>query len=310
MRSRERAGSNTGLRKDAPTRGVGSASRCGTGSTHKARSSLLLLSFFRRRGLILLLAGVVGALTGFLLAQTKETQYSASATLLVFNVLEGLRARRIRAHQKRLWDTWGVSQANREFVRRHGLTVRGGPFAGMHYPEEVAWETDALIPKLLGSYERELHDLEFRGPTFVDVGCAEGYYAVGVALTTGATVNAHDLDPVARRLCERLAEQNRVGGLVTVGGKIKKPYGDFLFADCEGFEAELFENGFEGTALVELHDCDVSRRFPLHRERRFRFQPRDPADYPELDFVDSELAERVLSEHRPLGQQWALYEPR
>jgi hypothetical protein len=41
-----------------------------------------------------------------------------------------------------------------ELVRE--MTVRSGPFQGMRYPGAEA-AGSALIPKLLGSYQRELH---------------------------------------------------------------------------------------------------------------------------------------------------------
>jgi hypothetical protein len=65
-----------------------------------------------------------------------------------------------------------------QYRHRHGTMIWGGPFKGMDY---VAAATEgALLPRLLGSYEGELHphlqafaeqDLE----VIIDVGCAEGY---------------------------------------------------------------------------------------------------------------------------------------
>jgi predicted O-methyltransferase YrrM len=54
----------------------------------------------------------------------------------------------------------------------------------MHYTENS--QGSCYIPKLLGVYERELHDvlenLIAWGPDLViDAGAAEGYYAVGLA---------------------------------------------------------------------------------------------------------------------------------
>ena len=40
-----------------------------------------------------------------------------------------------------------------EYVAREGLTVQGGPFAGMRYPRQLA-----QVPKLTGAYEFELHE--------------------------------------------------------------------------------------------------------------------------------------------------------
>src|SRR5262249_8007661 len=102
------------------------------------------------------------------------------------------------------------------------LTVRYGPFAGMRYPE-AASVGSTLFPKLIGSYEREIRDvLEIIARTdyseIVDIGCAEGYYAVGLAMTVpGARVLAFDTDEKAVRLCRRMAEINGVSDRVVVG---------------------------------------------------------------------------------------------
>src|SRR5687767_13183612 len=78
--------------------------------------------------------------------------------------------------------------------------VRHGVFAGMHYPAMEA-AGSAIFPKLAGCYEAELRSLMeqiVRTPytTVVDVGCAEGYYAVGLALRMPqVNVLAFDMDP-------------------------------------------------------------------------------------------------------------------
>jgi hypothetical protein len=63
-----------------------------------------------------------------------------------------------------------------------GLHVRSGPFAGMDYVVNAA--EGAFLPRILGVYERELHpDLTAFAAEgldhVIDIGCAEGYYAVG-----------------------------------------------------------------------------------------------------------------------------------
>jgi hypothetical protein len=68
--------------------------------------------------------------------------------------------------------------------------VQSGPFAGMTLPREQAWPDGALCPMLLGCHEQELHEIlemEIRHlamlehPKIVNLGCAEGYYAIGFA---------------------------------------------------------------------------------------------------------------------------------
>jgi hypothetical protein len=65
--------------------------------------------------------------------------------------------------------------------------VHSGPFAGMRWISSAPDCARIHIPKLLGIYERELNPyidqacaLNFS--RIVDVGAAEGYYAVGMAL--------------------------------------------------------------------------------------------------------------------------------
>src|SRR6266446_5569422 len=68
---------------------------------------------------------------------------------------------------------------------RTGGRVPKGPFAGMRYIDNAFGS--AYVPKLLGIYERELNDCIERAcalsfPLIIDIGAAEGYYAIGMAL--------------------------------------------------------------------------------------------------------------------------------
>ena len=65
-----------------------------------------------------------------------------------------------------------------------GGRVFSGPFKGMQFIDE-SFE-NAFIPKILGIYERELHPaveaaIALTPRLVVDIGTAEGYYAVGIA---------------------------------------------------------------------------------------------------------------------------------
>jgi hypothetical protein len=67
------------------------------------------------------------------------------------------------------------------------------------------------VPKLLGVYERELHDaveaaVRAEPELIVNVGADDGYYAVGLARRCpSATVHAFEADAGERALLERLA---------------------------------------------------------------------------------------------------------
>jgi hypothetical protein len=99
------------------------------------------------------------------------------------------------------------------------------------------------------------------------VGCAEGYYAVGLArMMPGVTVHAYDIEEKARLACADMAARNGVADRVIVGGELK-PDGFEAFAgqrvlvivDTEGAEVDILQPALspslEGmTIIVETHD--------------------------------------------------------
>src|SRR5215475_10211632 len=120
---------------------------------------------------------------------------------------------------------WGV---NAMIFRALGDTVVAGPFATMTIPERAPWDDGNSGAKLLGSYEHELHDTiaqtEWREPkVVVNVGCAEGYYAVGFAKKWNIPVYAWDTDQAALDLCADYAKRNKVGDKVTLRKGTKDP---------------------------------------------------------------------------------------
>jgi methylase of polypeptide subunit release factors len=135
---------------------------------------------------------------------------------------------------------------------RLGLRVLAGPFAGMNFTTEAT--VAHFPPKLLGAYEAELHDvlsLVLATPyaTILDVGCAEGYYAVGLALRhPDATVYAFDTDRFSRQLCHGMAEANGVEDRMRIEGECTHERLSaldqgrvFLLSDCEGYEKILLD---------------------------------------------------------------------
>jgi precorrin-6B methylase 2 len=145
---------------------------------------------------------------------------------------------------------WRQTMLGNTFASHHGLTIYSGPFKGMEY---LNYSTEGcLLPRLLGCYEAELHgDLaafaEEGLDAIVDIGCAEGYYAVGLArMMPGVTIHAYDTDPKARAGCKGLAEKNGVADRIVIGetftGEMFDPFTDrrtLVMIDTEGFEEEL-----------------------------------------------------------------------
>jgi hypothetical protein len=145
--------------------------------------------------------------------------------------------------------------------------VAAGPFKGMLYPSAQSFGS-ALLPKLLGSYESELHPfIEMLGNEYtsiVDIGCAEGYYAVGLGLKYAtAQVYAFDVDLRARKLCAQLAEINGLNDRIHIGGfcdaaalkAISLGHRALIISDCEGYESTLFTS--EAAAFLCKHDLII-----------------------------------------------------
>ncbi len=227
----------------------------------------------------------------------------------------------------------GVAKATSLWLAKNGLCVRSGPFRGMEYV--TAAVGSSVLPKLVGSYECELHPwLEEIGQTpyslVVDVGAAEGYYAVGLAMRlVSARVLAFDLDGTARRLCESLAGANGVSDRVSVHGacdhaRLREVLSGrtLLVCDCEGCEATLLDPvevpSLRTTdMLIELHH-DLSRITERISER---FQPthslefvdsamRDPDDWAGVEYLPIQWRGVAVDEFRNGPQRWAMLRTR
>jgi hypothetical protein len=229
-----------------------------------------------------------------------------------------------------------VRPATDEHVRRHGLTVRRGPLAGLSYLPELAQSSGDLVAKLVGTYEQELHPalagwIAAPPATIVDIGSAEGTYAVGLAVAIpGVRVLAFDIDTRARELCAAMAQLNGVADRVQVGGECTHDVLNGLedaviglFLDCEGCELQLLQPELvpamaRWPVIVELHDfvdasitATIARRFAAtHDVQIVEGTARDPAAVPELDGVEGRVRAALLSEFRPTAMRWAVLTPR
>ncbi len=208
--------------------------------------------------------------------------------------------------------------------------VARGPFARMEYP--IRRGDIVRHAKLLGSYERELHDaLErfiARAPALVvNVGSGDGYYAVGLARRLpAARVVAVDPDPLAQDACADTARRNGVRPFkhvarVDVDGLQRILAGArgraLCVVDCEGCEDQLIDLDrapalASADVLVETHDfaaAGVTARLTRRLERthdveRIEVAPRDPEAYPELADVPAGARAGLLDEFRHHPQSW------
>jgi hypothetical protein len=224
--------------------------------------------------------------------------------------------------------------------QRTGTKVIGGPFDGMRYVADAVGS--ALIPKLLGIYERELaakiEAICVQGPSLiVDVGAAEGYYAVGLARRNPqARVIAFEMDDRGRRLLTDLARQNFVLERVEIKGRCEPTDlvlalegADFpvLICDVEGYEDVLLDPvrvpALSRTVmLVETHDFarpGVAERLrqrlePTHHVEVIWQEARIRQEFPWRTWgtmlLPASYLDWAVSEWRPDRMRWLWMTPR
>ncbi len=166
--------------------------------------------------------------------------------------------------------------------------VQSGPFEGLVLTGDTSWDANGdEAAKLLGFYEEEIHPALERAiaaePDLVmNVGCAEGFYAVGLARRLpNARTLAFDIDPTAQNVCRKTAMVNYVVDRMAIMGEtsaegmenfLAGPARPFIFMDCEGAEMELLDPAIAPSLLrtrilVELHDFANRAITPILRGR-------------------------------------------
>jgi hypothetical protein len=218
--------------------------------------------------------------------------------------------------------------------------VRTGPFTGMRYVANAA-DVHIHIPKLLGIYERELHAsidhaCALNPSRVVNIGAAEGYYAVGMALRNPtARVIAFEMDARVRAALAEKARLNDVADRVEIRGKceqedLKRALADtprpLVICDVEGYESVLLGPATvpslrRAWILVELHEFiergisdKIRERFlATHKITDIWQQERKIADFPFKDFYTWWLPKSYLrwavSESRPECMSWFWMKP-
>ena len=229
----------------------------------------------------------------------------------------------------------------RRYLRSSRHVVQAGPFRNMRYVEAAHYS--ALLPKIAGAYESELHPYlkriaEAQPDVLIDVGAAEGYYAVGAAVAGWSRrIVAFESDAGARELLHAMIRRNNPGAdrvevrgrcapedLATVLAEARRPT---VIIDAEGFEALLIDPLrvpalARATLLIEYHDFILpglsqilkERLQPTHTMEHIALAPRDPRQLtgagPLLRRFPR-LCRALLCEFRPQSQHgWLWFEPR
>jgi hypothetical protein len=192
----------------------------------------------------------------------------------------------------RLLAKWRAGVLENTLVERSGETILSGPFKGMNYATRTS--EGSRNPRLIGSYEaslapviEEIVTADYQ--TVIDIGAAEGYYAVGLALRLPqARVIARDTDEKAHAACAKVAAANGVSERVNIGGAVDHAElgrliqgRTVIICDVEGAEESLLDPIAApalcaADILVEVHegmkagrvDLLIGRFAPTHDIRR------------------------------------------
>ena len=250
---------------------------------------------------------------------------------MLLNVLRGLKHRVARN---------GVS-----FVENLGawLIVRhlrgricSGPFRTVRISEREIF--GGKTAKLLGTYELELRaTLEtiesLRPSVALNIGGADGYYAVGLAAAWGVEkVIVFELTAEGRELIATNADLNCIGDHLDIHGvctakelaeTLKSESVQLLIMDIEGAELDILEpevlRELENcVVIVESHDfcrpgCieELCGRFQgTHVIDIVTSEKRTARNFPYTSFMPAFLKERLMDEGRPCSMQWLVGYPR
>ncbi|MBK7002338.1 MAG: hypothetical protein IPH35_21025 [Rhodoferax sp.] len=219
----------------------------------------------------------------------------------------------------RLLSKWRSVLIQNTLLQHQGTVVQDGVVKGLDFLPQSA--EGCHVAKLLGCYEQPLQPflevaIKTNYSTVLNIGCAEGYYAVGFARRMPDTrVLAFDLNQKAQDICKTLAEKNQVAERVTVGALFRPE--DFanhaglrvlVLCDIEGAERELLDpvlapalTGMD--LIVESHECLLpgitqvlidrfasTHHITLVQDNGQRQLPRAPAWFNNLAHMDQLLA--------------------
>lgn len=220
------------------------------------------------------------------------------------------------------------SRINQNLFDEFAGTVQTGPFKGMKILIDEFWKDGNLGPKILGCYEQELHQFfeeeierlsKMDEVKIVNIGCAEGFYAVGLSRRLpNASTWIVDF-PEALKIAHEAA---RVNDVTLRSGDLAETMvaPDFVVCDCEGAEAEYldkekFPDLERSTVVVEVHnEMALKSLFDRFRDSHvlvlMRESWRDPNQYQVLQPLHSTARWLAVSEGRPCMMIWLLMRPR
>jgi hypothetical protein len=219
-------------------------------------------------------------------------------------------------------------------------TVAYGPFKGLKMSEKTWWSRPSRAAMFLGIYEQEvlqsLMDTPDDCDTFIDIGAADGYYAVG-SLVCGkfSSVYCFEMSDRGRQAILNNAAMNGKQNHIKIFGKADSNIDQYLpegkleksviLVDIEGAEFDLltpvlFEKMKDSIIIVEIHEWRVpdgkarldelkKASLKTHQMSELTTTSRDLSGFPELEMMSDTDRWLICSEGRGRLMKWFRFDP-
>lgn len=230
---------------------------------------------------------------------------------------------------------------SKEIYEKQGGRVACGFFKDMVIPNNISWGVADQAAMLLGLYEKEVQDILFLAPShctrLIDLGAADGYYAVGTTLK-GKFEEAicYEIDSGRRKIIKENALSNGVNDKIVIHGAAEKNFLDnfndedlskyFLLIDIEGAEFDILnidnlKKLKEAHVLVEIHDHRIDdghlayEKLINNSNKFFNVQKiyngaRNPFENPLLKDFSHDDGWLIASEGRKRNGHWLYLTPK
>ena len=220
-------------------------------------------------------------------------------------------------------------------LERTGGCVHQGPFKGMRVLPQWSWGDGDVGGKVLGLYECELYPsieqaIANKPDVILNIGCAEGFYGLGLAQRTGALTALFDIAQPALDIARNNAAVNQINKVHFVNECTVDNYRSYLdsaqrpliFMDCEGAEVDILDLAVmpslrKTSVIVECHDCNrtgitptlLSRFAETHNIELIKQGSKNPCLDIIADFSDWDKM-LLCCEFRPSTMWWLYLTPK
>ena len=228
------------------------------------------------------------------------------------------------------------------FSMKFNYTIQYGLFTGMKFSKKLWWGKSDLTSMYFGFYEQQILNIlsnykNSKYKYFIDIGAANGYYAVGVLFSKIFTFSyAFEISKTGQSVIENLAKLNNVNDSIQIFGECNSISlfnlnknilnQSFILIDIEGAEFDLLNESMlcflcNSVILIELHEFffdnglnKVSNLINIANKyfiiNKIISSERNPNIYKELENINDDDKWLLCSERRKKSMTWLLLEPK